>query len=552
MTIWSRAAGRCEPGQVRKEAAISSPPRAPRSNRVRAGSRGASPGTRFEGGCTVARTPWPPPRRRPGEGGSPLTAHDSGPGRPRGLPAAIGRLERLHDYSRARARRHAAAILVAVLLAILAFQLFPSRTVTLLTGGRAVQVRAVLDGERAALEAASLALAPGDRLFAGRVGDHATLALRRATSALIVADGAAVEVRTQARTVAGALAAAGVAAREGDRVYVDGFLAAPGARLVRDATTDGPVRIEVTRARPVTIYVDGRPIETRSIHDTVGEVIADAGIGVREGDLVSHPLDGPVPPDAVIRLRKARSIVIVVDGVAENVYTQVTRVGEVLDLFGVDTDAGASVSHALDALVTDGMEIVVSLTREVIEETLELTPPPVIRRDDHTLAPGEERVVEGEPGRRLVRERVTYRGGVEIARELLDSEVVRVAVATEHLVGPSAGDGDARLVTDDYTGRYRSKLRVWATWYDATHGGKERDDPNWGITATGIPLEHGICAVDPDVIPLLTRFYVPGYGPCLAADVGGGIRGNHIDLGFPEDHAPNPWYTGYVDIYILD
>lgn len=438
-----------------------------------------------------------------------------------------------------------------MLLAILAFQLFPSRTVTLLTGGRAVQVRAVLDGERAALEAASLALAPGDRLFGGRVGDHATLALRRATPAIVVADGTAVEVRTQARTVAGAVAAAGVALRAGDRLRVDGFPAAPGARLVRDATADGPVRIEVTRARPVTVYVDGRPIETRSVHDTVREVIADAGIGVREGDLVSHPLDGPVPPDAVIRLRKARSIVIVVDGVAENVYTQVTRVGEVLDLFGVDTD-GASVSHALDALVTDGMEIAVSLTREVVEETLELTPPPVIRRDDHTLAPGEERVVEGEPGRRLVRERVTYRGGVEIARELIDSEVVRAAVATEHLVGPSAGDGDARLVTDEYTGPYRAKLRVWATWYDATHGGKERDDPKWGITATGIPLEHGICAVDPDVIPLLTRLYVPGYGPCLAADVGGGIRGNHIDLGFPEDHAPNPWYTGYVDVYVLD
>ena len=439
-----------------------------------------------------------------------------------------------------------------MLLAILAFQLFPSRTVTLLTGGRAVQVRAVLDGERAALEAASLALAPGDRLLAGRVGDHATLALRRATTALIVADGAAVEVRTQARTVAGALAAAGVTAREGDRVYVDGFPAAPAARLVPDATGGGPVRVELVRARPVTIYVDGRAIETRSIHDTVGEVIADAGIGVREGDLVSHPLDGPVPPDAVIRLHKARAIVIVVDGVAENVYTQVTRVGEVLDLFGVDTDAGASVSHDLGALVTDGMEIVVSLTREVIEETVELTPPPVIRRDDHTLAPGEERVVEGEPGRRLVRERVTYRGGVEIARELIDSEVVRAAVATEHLVGPSAGDGEARLVTDEYTGPYRSKLRVWATWYDATHGGKERGDPDWGITATGIPLEHGICAVDPDVIPLLTHLYVPGYGPCLAADVGGAIKGNHIDLGFPEDHAPNPWYTGYVDIYILD
>ena len=92
----------------------------------------------------------------------------------------------------------------------------------------------------------------------------------------------------------------------------------------------------------------------------------------------------------------------------------------------------------------------------------------------------------------------------------------------------------------------------WATWYNESHGGKERDDPAWGITYTGIPLEKGICAVDPEVIPLLTRMYVPGYGNCLAADIGGGIRGNHIDLGFLEIHGDNPWYTGYVEIYILD
>ena len=91
-----------------------------------------------------------------------------------------------------------------------------------------------------------------------------------------------------------------------------------------------------------------------------------------------------------------------------------------------------------------------------------------------------------------------------------------------------------------------------ATWYDARHGGKERSDPAYGITATGVPLEKGICAVDPTVIPLGTSFYVPGYGMCLAADVGGGVKGNHIDLGFPENSGPVPWRTGSVEIYILE
>jgi peptidoglycan DL-endopeptidase CwlO len=51
-----------------------------------------------------------------------------------------------------------------------------------------------------------------------------------------------------------------------------------------------------------------------------------------------------------------------------------------------------------------------------------------------------------------------------------------------------------------------------------------------GTTATGLPVAPGIVAVDPTVIPLGTRMYVPGYGPGVAADVGSAVRGLDIDL----------------------
>ena len=53
-----------------------------------------------------------------------------------------------------------------------------------------------------------------------------------------------------------------------------------------------------------------------------------------------------------------------------------------------------------------------------------------------------------------------------------------------------------------------------------------------GRTASGLPVGPGIVAVDPTVIPLGTRLYIPGYGKGIAADVGGGIKGNIIDLWF--------------------
>ncbi len=51
-----------------------------------------------------------------------------------------------------------------------------------------------------------------------------------------------------------------------------------------------------------------------------------------------------------------------------------------------------------------------------------------------------------------------------------------------------------------------------------------------GGTATGLPVGPGIVAVDPAVIPLGTRMTIPGYGEGVAADVGGAIKGNRIDL----------------------
>ena len=51
-----------------------------------------------------------------------------------------------------------------------------------------------------------------------------------------------------------------------------------------------------------------------------------------------------------------------------------------------------------------------------------------------------------------------------------------------------------------------------------------------GKTATGLPVGPGIVAVDPGVIPLGTRMTIPGYGEGVAADVGGGVAGAHIDV----------------------
>jgi 3D (Asp-Asp-Asp) domain-containing protein len=69
-----------------------------------------------------------------------------------------------------------------------------------------------------------------------------------------------------------------------------------------------------------------------------------------------------------------------------------------------------------------------------------------------------------------------------------------------------------------------------------------------GRTATGLPTAPGVVAVDPSVIPLGTRLTIPGYGEGVAADTGGSVRGNVIDLWFPTRQQALAWGRRTVTI----
>jgi 3D (Asp-Asp-Asp) domain-containing protein len=62
-----------------------------------------------------------------------------------------------------------------------------------------------------------------------------------------------------------------------------------------------------------------------------------------------------------------------------------------------------------------------------------------------------------------------------------------------------------------------------------------------GKTASGLPVGKGVVAVDPELIPLGTRLFVPGYGRAIAADVGVAIKGRIIDLWMPSDDHARRW-----------
>jgi 3D (Asp-Asp-Asp) domain-containing protein len=69
-----------------------------------------------------------------------------------------------------------------------------------------------------------------------------------------------------------------------------------------------------------------------------------------------------------------------------------------------------------------------------------------------------------------------------------------------------------------------------------------------GATATGMEAGWGTVAVDPAVIPLGTKMYVPGYGDGVAADTGTAVQGSMIDLWFPTCAEALAWGRRMVTI----
>lgn len=69
-------------------------------------------------------------------------------------------------------------------------------------------------------------------------------------------------------------------------------------------------------------------------------------------------------------------------------------------------------------------------------------------------------------------------------------------------------------------------------------------------TATGTWPSRGTVAVDPRVIPLGTELYIEGYGPAVAADTGGAIKGQIIDLYMDSEHECLQWGRRKVEVQI--
>jgi len=315
------------------------------------------------------------------------------------------------------------------------------------------------------------------------------------------------------------------------------------AKTVAAVAAPGP-------AKQVTLIHDGltETVLTRSA--TAEDLLAERGLVATPDDALNVDPTSPVTDGETVVYRAAVPVTVVVDGESRALRSAATSVAGVLAQQHVAWDRHDVVSPAPSAPIENETVVSVRHIDAWTETVRKPVPATLVKRFAFSLPVGKTVVMT--PGRAGLRElsyRVTRspdRSGVH--RTLQLSRVLRAPKA--RIVAEGIGEYTAlsTVAQQGVVGTLRlasSALSMMATAYTANCYGCS------GTTASGRPAGHGIVAVDPRVIPLGTRMYIPGYGHAVAGDTGGAIRGLRIDLGFNSDAAAYQFGRRPITVYLI-
>lgn len=278
--------------------------------------------------------------------------------------------------------------------------------------------------------------------------------------------------------------------------------------------------------------------------ETVQELFDENNIVTGREDFISKPLSAGLEKTDMITIERAIPVIINVDGVPRLVSTREKTVGGLLDSMNKKIDQEYVVENVTESTNLNS-NMVINLTsniRKLFTKT-ESVPFETEIRENASMAYGTEKIVqEGSEGVVEITMEEIYTGN-----ELTSTnELNRATVKTP--VNAIIEKGTAKQVETKEVGSvaYQKAINVTATGYTP------HDPGCTGITSTGVPAKRGLIAVDPRVIPMGTKLFIPGYGEAIAADTGGKIKGNRIDLCYDTTAEAFQWGVRDVTIYVLD
>lgn len=390
-----------------------------------------------------------------------------------------------------------------------------------------------------------------------RLARGAAVTIERARPLRILADGRDFAAQTWGATVGEAFADAGLAVDQYDRAQLLGAEVPLDTPLPPLERSEAPVtwdrgfaweqleqetlQLRLRRAVPITVDEGGAPYTIRTTAPTVGEALRQADVTLYLGDIVEPSLGSSVTAGLRVTIGRSVPVSLEVDGKRKKTRTQAQTVGDALSNLEIVAAGLDIVQPPLDTPLFPDIRIRVTRVREEIEVEEQIEPFETVFRGDGNLAIDTQQVLDaGAEGITRQRYRVRYENGEIVSRTLEDEWLAQAPamriIAYGQNIQPQTAVVDGQSIT------YWRKIQMLATSYTAESAGGNR-------TRTGDLLRPGIVAVDPRLIPLRSRVFVPTYGFGDALDTGGGIISRRIDLAF--DSANFRSYSRWLDVYLL-
>ena len=297
----------------------------------------------------------------------------------------------------------------------------------------------------------------------------------------------------------------------------------------------------IDRGKSVTIQVDGmsRSVYTHAVNEDALMRENNIALGPCDEIEMSTPelLEG-----TEVTVRRAVPVVLEYKGTKQTVQSAKKTAQEVAVQYGYDARNYRPYGD-VDAPVTADMVIRIgNLSRKEITED-EVVPFAIESIPDENLSQGEEKIVqEGQNGRKKITMNIVSLDGQVVGKEPVSTTLIaEMKPLIRHV-----GTRETVQISDGTISRYKEVFTMEATAYLPTDGNGE------GITCTGTVARYGVVAVDPNVIPLGTRVFIPGYGVATAEDTGGAILGNRIDLCMEDYESCMIFGRRTVSVYILE
>lgn len=356
----------------------------------------------------------------------------------------------------------------------------------------------------------------------------------------IMLDGKKEVVRTHAATVNDMLQDLEITVQAADYVHPSG-----------DSEVADNLEVVYKQARKIVMVQDGEREEVWSTADTVEELLKEQELEVNEKDKITPSNDTKLKADMEVSIDKAFSLKLVVGGKEKRVWSTSTTVADFLKQQGVKLNDLDRVEPGLvekvEAKNTVNVIRIEKVT-DVVEEPVDYA---VITKKDDSLLKGKESVVkEGKKGLTSKEYEVIKENGKEVKRELLSKKVVSKKQDKVVMVGTKTITAQESPKATNVNATSGKEIYVSATAYTASCQGCS------GVTSTGVDLKSNpnakIIAVDPSVIPMGSQVYVEGYGYATAADKGGAIKGNKIDVFFSSKNDAYRWGVKKVKIRVLN